>query len=470
MHFRILSHACLLVGGAGKTFLTDPWLLGSCYWRSWWNFPPVQPALWQGLRPDAIYITHIHWDHFHSPTLKRFDRNTLILVPFFSSDRMRRDLRAMGFENVVEIPHGRPYSLGEDFRITSYQFSPWGDSAVVVETEGIKLLNANDAKLMGGPLEQVLRKHGRFDFAFRSHSSANDRVCYRYTDSDEVYSEDAAEVYARSFYRFMEKVSPRYAVPFASNHCFLHRETFDYNGIVETPVQVQRYVDAIGGFSDTELKVMVSGDAWDSRAGFAIAGGDWFSNRDAHIRDYLEENRAKLEASYRIEERVRVRLEEFERFFRTFLAGVPRFMKRPLRGRPIVFAARAGAGVDYFLIDVYAGKIAQIHAHELPEHPIIFETAAPVLKKALAANMFSHIGISKRVCYLSRREDARYIGSLNQLLAAYEYEVLPLSRSLTLRTLRVYARRWRELLLYVRFFLGLRAGKTPHQLEAEHLA
>jgi len=468
MYFRILSHACIAVGGAGKTILTDPWLLGSCYWRSWWNYPPVKPELWEGLRPDAIYITHVHWDHFHGPTLKRFDRNTLILVPMFPSDRMRRDLNAMGFEKVVEIPHGGSYALGEDFRITSYQFSPWGDSAVVIETEGIKLFDANDAKLMGQPLKQILRRHGRFDFAFRSHSSANDRVCYRYTDTGDVFEEDAS-VYAQSFYRFMEMVSPRYAVPFASNHCFLHEDVAQFNRIVETPLQVQRHVESMDGFSSTELRLMLSGDEWDSRTGFSIAPDAWFSDREARIEQYRDENRAKLEASYRIENRVRVRLDEFERFFRPFLSAVPRVLKRSLRGHPIVFAARHGGGADYFLLDVADGEIAQLDPDRLPANPIVFETAAVVLKKAMASNMFSQIGISKRVKYLSRREDARYLNRVNQLLAAYEYEVLPLSRLLSLRTLRVWRRRWRELLLYAQLVVGLRAGKTPYQLEAEHL-
>jgi hypothetical protein len=135
---------------------------------------------------------------------------------------------------------------------------------------------------------------------------------------------------------------------------------------------------------------------------------------------------------------VRVRLDEFERFFRPFLSAVPRVLKRSLRGHPIVFAARHGGGADYFLLDVADGEIAQLDPDRLPANPIVFETAAVVLKKAMASNMFSQIGISKRVKYLSRREDARYLNRVNQLLAAYEYEVLPLSRLLSLRTLRVW--------------------------------
>ena len=40
---------------------------------------------------------------------------------------------------------------------------------------------------------------------------------------------------------------------------------------------------------------------------------------------------------------------------------------------------------------------------------------------------------------------------------------------LSLRTLRVFARRWREVVLYLQLLIGLRAGKSAYQLEAEQL-
>src|SRR5205814_3195917 len=50
---------------SSKQLLCDPWLVGSAYWRSWWNYPPVPDGLVETLHPDFIYLTHMHWDHFH---------------------------------------------------------------------------------------------------------------------------------------------------------------------------------------------------------------------------------------------------------------------------------------------------------------------------------------------------------------------------------------------------------------------
>src|SRR5437879_3258888 len=106
MHFQILSHAGLLIKGSGKTLVFDPWLVGSAYWRSWWNYPPVPRSLWESLQPDFIALTHIHWDHFHGPSLRKFARETPILIPRGHALRMKRDLHAMGFPDVRELRHG----------------------------------------------------------------------------------------------------------------------------------------------------------------------------------------------------------------------------------------------------------------------------------------------------------------------------------------------------------------------------
>lgn len=54
MKFTILSHAGLEVESDGRSLVIDPWLVGSCYWRSWWNYPPPRELI-RRLRPDFIY-------------------------------------------------------------------------------------------------------------------------------------------------------------------------------------------------------------------------------------------------------------------------------------------------------------------------------------------------------------------------------------------------------------------------------
>jgi UDP-MurNAc hydroxylase len=212
--FRTLSHAGLQVQAGGKELLCDPWLIGSCYWRSWWNYPPVPRSLVDSLSPDFIYLTHLHWDHFQGPSLRLFPRDTQMLIPYDRYDRMVRDLAEIGMRNVREVRHGERIELAPGLAIRSYHFSPFvTDSAVVIEAGDVVLVNANDAKLAGAPLRQLLSDYPSVDFCLRSHSSANPRACFHVTDEPEVEVDDN-EHYLRAFSLFIERVKPKFAIPF----------------------------------------------------------------------------------------------------------------------------------------------------------------------------------------------------------------------------------------------------------------
>ncbi|HEY5322839.1 MAG TPA: MBL fold metallo-hydrolase, partial [Caldimonas sp.] len=235
MEFRILSHAAMWVRSGGTSVVIDPWLVGSCYWRSWWNFPRAVFDEREMAAVDAVILSHLHWDHWHGPSLRKLFAGKTVLIPDEPGLRSGRDLRTIGFRGVRRLPHGKTVEIGA-LRITLYQFGRYvNDAAIVVEGEGVTLLNANDAKIAGWPLRHLVARHGPIDFAFRSHSSANARVCWR-LEGDAAYVVDDHEHYMRSFVQFMDAVQPRYAVPFASNHCHLHDDVFAFNDMIATPL------------------------------------------------------------------------------------------------------------------------------------------------------------------------------------------------------------------------------------------
>ena len=77
---HIHGHSCLEIRSQNTSLVCDPWLLGSTYWRSWWNFPesPDLDSLidnWSKKEYFYVYITHLHWDHFHGPTLRKIKQS-----------------------------------------------------------------------------------------------------------------------------------------------------------------------------------------------------------------------------------------------------------------------------------------------------------------------------------------------------------------------------------------------------------
>jgi UDP-MurNAc hydroxylase len=453
MEFEILSHAGLKIEHGGSTLIVDPWLIGSAYWRSWWNYPPVDQARVQTLKADFIYLSHIHWDHFHGPSLRMLGKDVQVLIPEDRYSRMRDDLRAMGFTRVLELPHGKSFTLSADFEITPFLFFPLTDSMLAVRAGNTVLLDANDCKICGLPLRHVKRRFPSIDFVLRSHSSANTRVCHEYLDgeSGSYDSVDDKEGYLRSFCNFMSAVKPRYAVPFASNHCHLHREARQFNRWQQTPKDVQEYFRGyraeIG--TATELVTMLPGSTWNDRTGFALASeAQWFSDRERQIEAYAEANAHKLAEHYALEEKVVVSEHDLRKYFTRLHSHMPWFWRRRFAGRPVYFNSRSGQLSDLWKIDVHANSVMPATREEYLSSDMRIEMPAIMLRQSLRMNMFSQAGISKRVKWIVTKQSVTLLGFFMLMLDFEEYDLIPLRRNLSWRSLRVWSRRWRELLGY----------------------
>lgn len=470
VEFQTLSHAGLRVSTGDHELLCDPWLIGSCYWRSWWNYPPVPRALVDTLKPDFIYLTHLHWDHFQAPSLRLFPADTQVLVPFDRYDRMVRDLAAIGMTNVREVRHGERVELAPGLAIRSYHFSPFvTDSAVVIEAGDTVLLNANDAKLAGAPLKQLLDDYPKVDFCFRSHSSANPRACFHVTDFPEAEVDDN-EHYLRAFSLFIQRVNPRYAIPFASNNCLLHDDVFHLNDTVQTPLIARDYFAefaARNGLS-TELQIMVPGDRWNSETGFSIQEQDWFTRRPEHLAAYRERVRPTLEKQQRQEDKVRVSLKMVQGFFAKLAKATPSFLLGKLKGREVLIVSRSARETGRFAVNVGAGTARIPDEHERFDMRIEFP--ALILLQSISMNMFSHAAISKRVNFYATRELMPALQRLNAIFELYESEVLPIRKTITARSVKALLPRWREALLYAKVLVDLQRGYDLPTIEERQLA
>lgn len=470
MRMTILSHAGLLVESQGRQLVCDPWLIGSAYWRSWWNYPPVAPELIAAIKPDWIYLTHIHWDHFQSASLKLFSLDTPVLIAFDRYTRMRDDLHRIGFRNVVELRHGRRSTLAPDLAVTCYQFSPFSDSALVVEAEGTTILNVNDAKFMGLPLTQILDNHPKIDFALRSHSSANARLTYQCLDAPEEHVDDV-EGYSRAFCAFMKRVQPRYAVPFASNHCHLHRDTFEFNHHIVSPDVVARDFAAYQREHPfpTELKVMTTGDQWDDKTGFHITPSPWLEDRERRLAQYAAEKQGVLERTYAREARSHVSEDMARRYLVEMARGTPYLMRRRFKGHPVLFDVRAGENRQGFLFDMWNRTVTAVDPAAADPMTMRVIIPANVFKMTLVLRMFGHAAISKRLRWQATRADMGRMHLFEGILSWHEHEALPLRKLFTWRCVVDYLPRWREVLLYAQLTIGVLRGRGLRQQEEEIL-
>src|SRR5207247_9098730 len=161
-------------------------------------------------------------------------------------------------------------------RITTSHSESFTDSALVVEAAAQTILNANDCKIMGRPLKQLLQRHPKIDFVLRSHSSANNRLCFEIIDRGGAHI-DNPEKYSAEFVDFARAVRARYAIPFASNNCYLHPETEKFNRYLNLGIDVKRYFEA-HGITQRDCVVCARVDGWDDDTGFMLIDLDWYAD------------------------------------------------------------------------------------------------------------------------------------------------------------------------------------------------
>src|SRR5919106_1045798 len=172
MKFTVIGHACLFIETGSERILVDPWLSGSCYWRSWWHFPPNMAIRQEVLEPEYVYLSHHHFDHFHYPSLRRISKR-----------------------------------------------------ALVVQRGGVVLADLNDCKIKGGAVGPMVKAFGRPTVLFKSHSFAQAYPnCYDIADPADAQLM-TREDFLETFIDAVRELKPTYAIPFASMVAFLHPES-----------------------------------------------------------------------------------------------------------------------------------------------------------------------------------------------------------------------------------------------------
>lgn len=443
MKFKILSHAGMLVEDKGKSLLFDPWLFGSCYWRSWWNFPEIKRSEYKDIKPDYIYLTHLHWDHFHAPSLRLFGRDVKYLVPKIPGTRMVRDLNSCKFKNIVEIPHGGKFELWDDCFLHSFQFGLFSADSIAVISDGeTTLLNANDCKTFGLPLKQITNRFPKVDFCFRSHSSATP-IPYTIKDYKEKFSElRTAQNYIEEFTSFSLAVKARFGIPFASNHCFLHKETSKFNITGVNPQMVADFYNSSpqSKIQNSECVVMVPGSSWDRKNGFDLRTFD-YSRKDEIIAGMQDKYSVKLEKQYEKEEKTKASFKAFERYFTKFLDSTPAILRKVMLPK-LVFSVTDEDGEHLWLLDAPNKKVVEID--DETEADIVIRVPALVINDCVRRKMFSVWSASKRLEIELKAGGLTKLQALLAFLDFYENEGLPLRNNFSRRNFPIWLSRWRE--------------------------
>ncbi|MGH9102907.1 MAG: Rieske 2Fe-2S domain-containing protein [Acidimicrobiales bacterium] len=313
MRITTIGHAGLLVEAGGARILCDPWF-NPAYLASWFPFPRNDGLDLDVLaRPDYLYVSHLHRDHFDPAFLsEHVDPSTTILLPDYPLDLMEREMRRLGFRSFLRTKDGVPEVLG-DLTLTVVALGaptdgPIGDSALLVEDGSGRILNLNDARptdlgpfLAGGPIDVLFLQTSGAIWYPMVYDFPPEKMAALGARKREAGLERAE--------RLVDLLDPAVTVSFAGPPCFLDDELFHLNDLDRDPtntfpdqtVFLEHLAQRRGPGSG---RLMVPGSVGElGVAGFEVSHpcGDEevaaiFSGKERYLRAYQRDRHAVISA------------------------------------------------------------------------------------------------------------------------------------------------------------------------------
>lgn len=234
MRITATGHAGLFVETTGGSVLCDPWFVPAFH-GSWFVFPRNDGLdTSQFERPDYLYVSHLHGDHFDAPFLQeRVDKATPVLLPAFPTPELERGLRGLGFEHFIHCPDGEAVTLPNNlevriFTATAPSDGPIGDSAILISDPSGRVLDQNDCR----PNQlDAIAAHGPIDVHFLQYSGAMWwPVVYELPAADKKRHASAKrENQMQRAVSYAKAIGARMVVPSAGPPCFVDPDLFELN-------------------------------------------------------------------------------------------------------------------------------------------------------------------------------------------------------------------------------------------------
>lgn len=229
-----LGHAGWLFQNENIKCAFDPWSNKSgAFFDTWYPFPDNQNVNFQEALSDLdfVYISHAHEDHLVEDTLKLVSKDTKFLIANFKEKTTIQKLTDMGFTNIQELDSEQKISIGNaKIQIIKTEGFLENDSCILLEVDGVKILNLNDCHIDFQKIKNITQK---VDILLLQSSNAIWWPCnYEY---EEITKNNFGKIKRNNLLKrslqYCEILSPSLVIPNAGPPIFkgAHMEKWNFN-------------------------------------------------------------------------------------------------------------------------------------------------------------------------------------------------------------------------------------------------
>jgi len=313
LSFKFIANACgIFVGSRGTKILCDPWLMDGVFEGSWCHFEKLKTTVGDVSNVDAIYISHLHPDHFDEREFI-FDKLIPIIVLDHGPNFLIKRLLSLGYKNLIKIQNLQSVSFRE-FRLT--MFSPFAkhnfhdavvgnliDSALLLECNGVSALNANDNTPSIEAAKMLNEHYGPITLAMLNYNAAGPYPsCFDNLTEQEKKAE-SEKILLRNFSHIRDIVkvmNPQYVLPFAGAYV-IGGKLYHKNSYLGTTTwdECAAYLNA-NGIQPAQTILLRENDVLDIEKG--KADKEYEPIDVEAMRSYIERNLAGIQYPYELEE------------------------------------------------------------------------------------------------------------------------------------------------------------------------
>jgi UDP-MurNAc hydroxylase len=241
MKTTLIGHACLLFESQETTLLSDPCLFSLHFEELNYYFPGVEVNRDKFPRPDAVYLSHRHQDHFDIRTLAYLPKDLKILCPDdpimleclkelgYTDVTVVKDFEAIQVKNLTLIPTP---SLNQDY---------YPEHGLIIQDGEVNIWNQVDTVVSPDIIKYIHRICGQVDFAHvRFEPLLEQNFAY---NKDSVLPFDEYS----SFLKVAGALSPKFAVPGSAGEHFYDRAEFLNHFVF--PATQEQFITDLEAFS-----------------------------------------------------------------------------------------------------------------------------------------------------------------------------------------------------------------------------
>lgn len=223
---RYIYSACVVIQTPDIRVLCDPWMTEGAFYGAWYHFPPVKEPLRQIGNVDAIYISHIHQDHYDPSFLREYFEHygvKDVLIADFKKNYLARRMEADGFS--PEIVRSR--EIGN----TTLRIIPDSgdnifdvDSCLIVKFwDGSRshcVVNLNDCRFEEGFFSILKAEAGPIDILLTPYTGAGPYPQTYYPPGPEAAKKasDKSQIFLGKYRKIINYFGAKRNIPFAGKY------------------------------------------------------------------------------------------------------------------------------------------------------------------------------------------------------------------------------------------------------------